>query len=75
MCPRVNVTPSELAANVPLVISRPAAVSSLLLYHLPSLPVLLLSNGSMVGDLNQLLASKTREPLHVYGSSTDVTIF
>lgn len=37
MCPRLNVTPRELAANVPLtlVISWPAAVSLLLLY-LPS---------------------------------------
>lgn len=30
MCPRVNVTPDELVANVPLVISWPAAVSLLL---------------------------------------------
>lgn len=30
MCPRVNVTPDELVANVPLVISWPVAVSLLL---------------------------------------------
>lgn len=35
MCPRVNVTHRELEANVPLVVSWPAAVS-LLLQYLPS---------------------------------------
>ncbi len=74
MCPRLKVTPRELAANVPLVISWPAAVSLMLLSHLLSLPVLLLSNGSMVGYLEQPFASKTRKSLtlHVYRSSPDV---
>lgn len=69
--PRVTfVSLSELSANVLLVISWPAAVSLLLIYYLPSLPAALLSNGSMVGYLKQLLASKTRK--QVYSSSTDV---
>lgn len=43
--------------------------------HLHSLPVLLLSNGSMVGYLKRLLASKTMESLQVYSGSTDVFLF
>lgn len=78
MRPRVNIIPNELAANAPQLLAGLLLLANWhnIVAKLHPLPVLLMSNGSMVRYLKQSLTSKTMEPLQVYSDSawTDVVL-